>query len=282
MFRCPLNRGNSTLPATIKGAEPVTVSAVHVRECAPPEGEQAIEWFLLTSLDIDHFDRAVELIGYYLRRWRVEDFFRVLKSGCRAEYLAFRTAERLQRAITIQAVIAWRLMLMTLLGREVPECDAELLFSDVELRFLNDYAAQSALPAPSNLSGAVLLVAILGGYQNRKHDPPPGQQLLWRGYERPPSPPSATASPSDDRKQKVLSSTNSGDRAGPAGPCLTMRCRDDIAWRTPARQGRHPCGYVRFDRRGIAPPGCATRPGASVRAPGGPLPGTAPGTTGGT
>ena len=173
-----------TLPATIKGAEPVAVSAVHVRECAPPEGEQAIEWFLLTSLDIDRFDRAVELIGYYLRRWRVEDFFRVLKSGCRAEYLAFRTAERLQRAITIQAVIAWRLMLMTLLGREVPECDAELLFSDVELRFLNEYAAHSALPAPSNLSGAVLLVAILGGYQNRKHDPPPGHQLLWRGYER--------------------------------------------------------------------------------------------------
>ena len=58
------------------------------------------------------------------------------------------------------------------------------VFIDVELRFLNDYAAHSALPAPSNLSGAVLLVAILGGYQNRKHDPPPGHQLLWRGYER--------------------------------------------------------------------------------------------------
>ena len=173
-----------TLPATIEGADPVAVSAVHVRECTPPEGEKAIEWFLLTSLDINGFERAVELIGYYLRRWRVEDFFRVLKSGCRAEHLGFHSAERLQRALTIQAVIAWRLMLMTLLGREVPECDAELLFSDAELRFLNDYAAHSALPAPSTLAGAVLLVAILGGYQNRKHDPPPGHQIMWRGYER--------------------------------------------------------------------------------------------------
>ena len=75
-------------------------------------------------------------------------------------------------------------MLMTLLGREVPECDAELLFSDIELRFLADYAADAALPVPRDLAGAVLLVAVLGGYQNRKHDPPPGHQIKWRGYER--------------------------------------------------------------------------------------------------
>ena len=173
-----------TLPTTIPGLEPVTVLAVHVREGVPPEGEKAVEWFLLTSLDVDGFDSAVKLIGYYLRRWRVEDFFRVLKSGCRTEHLAFHTAGRLQRAITINAVIAWRLMLMTLLGREVPECDAELLFSDVELRFLNDYAADTAGSAPRTLAAAVLLVAILGGYQNRKHDPPPGHQIMWRGYER--------------------------------------------------------------------------------------------------
>ena len=114
----------------------------------------------------------------------MEDFFRVLKSGCRAEHLGFHSAERHERALAIQAVIAWRLMLMTLLGREVPECDAELLFSDAELRFLADYAADSGLPAPDTLAGAVLLVALLGGCQNRKHDPPPGHQIMWRGYER--------------------------------------------------------------------------------------------------
>ena len=172
------------VPATIKGAEPAPVSVVHVRETAPPDGEEAVEWFLLTSLDVDSFEAAVSIIGYYLKRWRIEDFFRVLKSGCRAEHLAFHTAERLQRAITINAVIAWRLMLMTLLGREVPQCAAELMFTDIELRFLADYAANNHLPAPQHLGAAVLLVAILGGYQNRKHDPPPGHQIMWRGYER--------------------------------------------------------------------------------------------------
>ena len=173
-----------TLPATVDGLEPVTLWAVHVRETVAPEGEKPVEWFLLTSVRVECVETAVETIGYYLRRWRVEDFFRVLKSGCRAEHLGFHSAERLQRALTIQAVIAWRVMLMTLLAREVPHCDAQLMFADMELRFLADYAAHATLPAPCNLAAAVLLVAILGGYQNRKHDPPPGHQIMWRGYER--------------------------------------------------------------------------------------------------
>ena len=176
LARAEVHDRRLTMPATLAGAEPVSV--VHVRECAPPEGEKAVEWFLLTSLDIDDFERAVETIGYYLRRWRVEDLFRVLKSGCRAEHLGFHSAERLQRALTIQAVIAWRLMLMTLLGREVPEYDAELMFADIELRFLADYAADTALPAPRTLAAAVHLVAILGAYQSHKHDPPPGHQIM--------------------------------------------------------------------------------------------------------
>ena len=169
-------------PPTLAGAEPVALSTVHVRETAPPPGEPAVEWFLLTSLDVDSTETAVAVIGYYLRRWRIEDLFRVLKSGCRVEHLAFHTADRLQRAVTIQTVIAWRLMVMTLLGRDLPGCDAQLLFT--ELRFLTDYAEELGLPPPDHLAAAVLLLAILGGYQNRTHDPPPGHQIMWRGYER--------------------------------------------------------------------------------------------------
>ena len=72
---------------------------------------------------------------------------------------------------------------MTLLAREVPQFDAQLMFTDMELHFLTDHAAHAALLAPCDLAGAVRLVAILGGYQNRKHDPPPGHQLMWRGYD---------------------------------------------------------------------------------------------------
>ena len=94
----------------------------------------------------------------------------------------FRTADRLQRAIAINAVIAWRIMVMTLLGREVPDCDADLLFTDHELNFLRHYAIKSRLNTPDTLGNAVRLVAHLGGYRGRTHDPEPGNQIMWQGY----------------------------------------------------------------------------------------------------
>ncbi|MDE2826716.1 MAG: IS4 family transposase [Bacteroidota bacterium] len=179
---CELRYRRVRLPATSKAAEPVELAGVHVLETAPPEGEEPVQWYLLTSLEVGDADAAAEIVRHYLQRWRVEDFFRVLKSGCRVEHLAFRSADRLQRAIAINSVIAWRIMLMTLLGREVPACEPGLMFTDHELGFLADYAAQFGLGGPADLGAAVRLVAHLGGYRDRKHDPDPGHQIMWHGY----------------------------------------------------------------------------------------------------
>ena len=108
--------------------------------------------------------------------------FRVLKTGCRVQQLQHHTAERLQRAIAIHAVIAWRIMLMTLLGRQPPDLPEQLLFSDLEILVLGAFAASRGFPPPAPLEAAVLLLARLGGYLARKHDPPPGHQLMWQGY----------------------------------------------------------------------------------------------------
>ena len=67
-------------------------------------------------------------------------------------------------------VIAWRIMLMTLLGRESPDLPAEILFSDFEIRVLKALALQRRLAAPTKLENAVHLVARLGGYLARKND----------------------------------------------------------------------------------------------------------------
>ena len=134
--------GPVTLPATrlAPDADPVTLYGVHVKETAPPEGEKAIEWYLLTSLEVKTVTAAEQVLDYYLKRWRIEDFFRVLKSGCKVENMQLRTALRLERALTIYCVIAWRLMTMTLLGRVMPELDASVFFTELELRLLTGYA----------------------------------------------------------------------------------------------------------------------------------------------
>ena len=183
---CELRFRRVMLPATgvSPDADPIPAYGVHVRELAPPDGEDPVQWFLLTTVEVKTAKEAAEIIGYYLQRWRVEDFFRVLKSGCRVEFLLFRTADRLRRAIAINAVIAWRIMVMTLLGRQVPDCAPQLMFTDGELGFLRDYATRRRLALPERLGDAVRLVAHLGGYRDRKHDSDPGNQIMWHGQTR--------------------------------------------------------------------------------------------------
>ena len=74
-------------------------------------------------------------------------------------------------------------MVMTLLGREVPELPPEVLFSEMEIRVLAAWAGRFRAKLPETLGDAVLLVARIGGYTNRKKDPPPGHELMWWGYQ---------------------------------------------------------------------------------------------------
>ncbi|MCA9165939.1 MAG: transposase, partial [Planctomycetales bacterium] len=117
-----------------------------LREEHPPVDEAALEWFVLTTIAENDNQVAEECIRWYRLRWRIEDWHRVLKSGCGTEKLAYRTAARLKRGIAINMVIAWRIMLMTLLGRECPELPAEVLFSDIEIEVLGAFAKKNTTP----------------------------------------------------------------------------------------------------------------------------------------
>ena len=121
----------------------LTLRVVHVLETSPPPDAEPVEWFLLTTCEITTTEQAQECLRWYCLRWRIEDWHRVLKSGCRIEALQHKTAERLKRAIAINLVIAWRIMLMTLLGRACPDLPAELLFSDAEIEVLQAYAKKN-------------------------------------------------------------------------------------------------------------------------------------------
>ena len=123
---------------------PVTVNLIHAVEEKPPANTDAVEWFLLTTVAINSATDIEQCLRWYTLRWRIEDWHRVLKSGCSIDKLMHETAERLRRAIAINLVIGWRIMLMTLMGRETPGLPAEVLFSDIEIRTLRAYAKKKA------------------------------------------------------------------------------------------------------------------------------------------
>jgi hypothetical protein len=162
---------------------PIALWIIHVSEEDAPAGVTPVQWFLLTTLELRSPEQALRCVEWYCLRWRIEDWHRVLKSGCKVEELGHESAERLGRAIAIYAVIAWRIMLMTLLGREAPDLPPDVLFSDLELQVLHAYVRRRRdLAAPTSLKNAAWIVAAMGGYLRRKSDPPPGHELMWRGY----------------------------------------------------------------------------------------------------
>ena len=164
---------------------PVPLWIIHVAEEDPPAGVTPVQWFLLTTLELRSPEQALRCVEWYCLRWRTEDWYRVLKSGCAIEKLGHTSAERLGRAVAMHGVIAWRIMLMALLGRTNPGLPPDVLFSDLELQLLDAYVQQRRdLPTPTSLKNAVWIVASMGGYLRRKSDPPPGHQVLWQGYTK--------------------------------------------------------------------------------------------------
>lgn len=119
-----------------KDMRPVEVYAVEVREPEPPRGAKPLHWVLLSTLPVESKKQALRCLRSYSLRWRIEEWHRLLKSGCGIESHQHQTAERLGRAIAIDTVIGWRVMLLTLLGREAPDLPAELVFSSWECRLL--------------------------------------------------------------------------------------------------------------------------------------------------
>ena len=72
----------------------------------PPPGEKAVEWLLLTSLELKDGITALDIVRYYQLRWQIEIYFKVLKSGCRIEELQLANIDRLKNCIAMYMVIA--------------------------------------------------------------------------------------------------------------------------------------------------------------------------------
>ena len=110
---------------------------------------------------------------------QIEDWHRVLKSGCKLQDPANRGRERLVRATAINEVIGWRLQLMALLGRARPERATETMFSDTKLRVVDDFAQERGKPRATDLGQAVLLVTVMEGYlkYRRKYYAEPGVEI---------------------------------------------------------------------------------------------------------
>jgi hypothetical protein len=173
-------------PERCKACDAVAAWAVYAREVAPPaEVTAPLEWMLLTTVGVDTFAQAIERLEWYTRRWGIEVYHRVLKSGCRIEDRQLQSADSLESCLALDLVVAWRIFWLVKQGRETPNVPCTLVLEDDEWRALYATVRDETPPAtPPSLREAVRMIAALGGFLGRPRDGEPGTTTVWRGLVR--------------------------------------------------------------------------------------------------
>jgi len=164
---------------------PVTLNVVLIREVNAPPDEEPIRWLLATSLPIAHLAEVECVIDYYIGRWQIEVYYRVLKAGCKVEDIQLETADRLKPCLMLYKIVAWRVLYATMLGRECPTLACDVIFVEHEWKSVWTISTDAQPPASAPpLAEFLTLLAKLGGYNNRQQDGPPGPQAIWTGMRR--------------------------------------------------------------------------------------------------
>lgn len=160
--------------------------AVEAIEQDPPAKTEPLHWRLLTTLPVEDLAAAVEKVRWYSVRWAIEVFHKVLKSGFGVETAQLQSAQRLQRYVTIKAVLAWRVMAMTYLGRTRPDGKLGQILVPEEWQVLKAVMKEEVekLTQEPTVSDVIRWVGRLGGHLGRRGDGDPGPLTLARGLQR--------------------------------------------------------------------------------------------------
>jgi hypothetical protein len=162
----------------------IEMHVVHVREVDAPAEVEPIEWILLTSLVVKDFEDAWTVIGYYERRWLIEEWHKALKTGCRVTERQLKTKQRLEAMVGLLSVVSVRLLQLKSAARAEPDRPARQMIPARWISLLG--AARKNLKRTKSLTVGEFYreLAKLGGFIGRKSDGDPGWITIWRGWQK--------------------------------------------------------------------------------------------------
>jgi hypothetical protein len=156
---------------------------VYVLEENPPFQEEPLEWLLITNLPTDDLNSAIEKVRWYEKRFQIETFHKILKSGFQVESQRMSTAEKLTKYLSFMSILAWKILWMTWIARVEPQKSASEILLYSEYKVIRQYFNINT-DRDLTVAEAIRLIARLGGFLNRKGDGDPGPIVLWRGWNR--------------------------------------------------------------------------------------------------
>lgn len=159
-------------------AASISLHAVHVVEEDAPEGEEPVEWLLLTTEPIETDEEIEFVVDSYRARWVIEEYFKALKTGCAYESRQLESYDALLNALSIFAVIAWRLLWLRFAAQHgTTTLPVSAVVTDDEVAVLR---AQQRIGDSPTVEEVLRGIAKLGGHL--KWNGEPGWEVLWRGF----------------------------------------------------------------------------------------------------
>ena len=173
-------------PHSSKASQPetLTLNVVRVFEPEPPNGETPIEWRLWTTEPVSTEAEILAVIDAYRCRWRIEEFFKALKTGCAIEKRQLESFRGLANTVALMVPVAWRLLRLRTLAREQGHLPATHALTARQLRCLAGALRKRGrprLPQAPTVRDAMLGVAALGGHIRNNGEP--GWIVLGRGFD---------------------------------------------------------------------------------------------------
>jgi hypothetical protein len=159
----------------------ITMNVVEVREVNAHRGVEPLHWVLLTSLPVQSFEEAWNVIGYYEKRPIIEEFHKALKTGCRVQERKYETTDRLEPITALLSVTAIRLLQLRSAARATPDRPAETMVPRSWITILSAMRGGREIKTARDFFRQL---AGLGGHLLRKCDGEPGWITLWRGFEK--------------------------------------------------------------------------------------------------
>jgi len=115
----------------------LTLTYIHACERDEPTDRPRVDWKLVTNLPIRNAQDAIEKLSWYALRWKIEIFHKIMKSGCKAEEVKLRTAERLVNLLAVFCILSWRVFWITMSSRASPAAAPEIALTAIEVKILD-------------------------------------------------------------------------------------------------------------------------------------------------
>ena len=180
----PKHQKNKGYPATLP------VNVVAAKEINNDGTDASLEWIILTSEPVNTAELTRKVLRNYELRWRIEDYHKAWKSGVGVEELRLQSKENLERAGSIFAFIAVKLLQMREIALSSPdELNQDIpvthLLTTDEWRILWITTKKSKPPKePPDIKWAYKSLGKLGGWYDSKRTGIVGWSALWKGWFR--------------------------------------------------------------------------------------------------